>query len=119
MAAACVRATAHGTRGLRNQPAIDLVLAIDLAILGRDDLRFLEFEYAVAEEYTGVWWLSYVIARGRFLGALLVSSAIYRTAHFHQLYEQRARAHLTRLLTSPRYRPHRWVSRLRRVRRVP
>lgn len=116
-AAACVRATAHGAEGgapsAPMAPCIDLVLDIDLSILGRDALRFLEFEYAVAEEYARVPRAQFILARGRFLQALL-AAPIYRTPHFRARYEQRARANLVALLASPRYRLHRWASRVRR-----
>jgi predicted metal-dependent HD superfamily phosphohydrolase len=96
-----------------SEPSVDLVIDVDLSILGRDDLRFFEYEYAVAEEYSGVWSPAYFIARGRFLAALLAAPFIYRTPHFRARYEARARANLAQLLASPRYRLHRWASGLR------
>jgi len=127
--AACVRATAHGApraatdraadalhaaTSASSEPPIDLVNDIDLAILGRDDLRFLEYEYSVEEEYAHVWSPYYFVARGRFLEALLAAPSIYRTRHFRARYEARARAHLEGLLASSRYRLHRWLKRARR-----
>ncbi|HTV20391.1 MAG TPA: hypothetical protein VMG12_17025 [Polyangiaceae bacterium] len=116
-AARSVRATAHGAgqppSDPSRDPCVDLVLDVDLAILGRDALRFLEFEYAVAEEYARFPRLQFILARGRFLEGL-IAAPIYRTAHFRQRYEARARANLAALLGSQRYRLHRGASRLRR-----
>jgi predicted metal-dependent HD superfamily phosphohydrolase len=54
----------------------------------------------------------YFLARGRFLAALLASPAIFRTGHFRDRYEARARATIGALLRSPRYRSHRWFGSL-------
>jgi predicted metal-dependent HD superfamily phosphohydrolase len=85
-----------------------LVADIDLSILGRDVLRFLEFEYAVGEEYASVPSTMYFLARGRFLSQLLASPTIFRTDHFRERYEISARSNITTLLRGPRYRAHRW-----------
>jgi predicted metal-dependent HD superfamily phosphohydrolase len=107
-AAACVRATAHLAGAAPSEPAADLVVDIDLSILGRDVLRFMEFEYAVAEEYAGVPPATYFLARGRFLSALLASPSIFRTNHFRERFEATARTNIAAVLRSPRYRVHRW-----------
>jgi predicted metal-dependent HD superfamily phosphohydrolase len=90
----------------------ELVVDIDLSILGRDPLRFMEFEYAVAEEYARVRRPAYFLARGRFFASLLASPSIYHGDHFVKRYEARARANISALLGSPRYRVHRWLGRL-------
>ncbi|TMQ23920.1 MAG: hypothetical protein E6J90_09430 [Deltaproteobacteria bacterium] len=113
-AAACVRATAHLAGAAPSGPASELVVDIDLAILGRDVLRFMEFEYAIEEEYGGKRGAWYFLARGRFLAAVLASPAIFRTDHFREHYEQRARDNIAALLASPRYRAHRWFGRVAR-----
>jgi predicted metal-dependent HD superfamily phosphohydrolase len=102
-AAKCVRATAHLAGAAPSDPATDLIVDIDLSILGRDVLRFMEFEYAVAEEYAAVSRASYFLARGRFLAGLLASPSIFRKQHFRGRYEERARANIAALLDSPRY----------------
>jgi predicted metal-dependent HD superfamily phosphohydrolase len=113
-AEASVRATAHFAGATRRGPAADLAVDIDLSILGRDVLRFMEFEYAVAEEYASVPAPTYFLARGRFLAALLASPSIFRTEHFRERYEARARSNIAALLRSPRYRAHRWLGRVYR-----
>jgi len=110
-AARCVRATAHLAGPAPSEPATDLVLDIDLSILGRDPLRFMEFEYAVAEEYADVPRVRYLLARGRFLAGLLASPSIFRTEHGRARFEASARANVAALLRSPRYRIHRWLGR--------
>lgn len=113
-AATCVRATAHLEGTVLRGPTIDLVVDVDLSILGRDAARFSEFEHAVAEEYAHVPALLYFVARGHFLAELLASPGIFRTARFRELYEESARANLRPLLDSPRYRTHRWFGGLYR-----
>src|SRR5262249_16328174 len=104
-----VRATAHVRGKAPTGPAADLVADVDLSILGRDVLRFMEFEYSVAEEYARVPSTVYFLARGRFLAELLASPTIFRTDHFRDRYEATARANIAVLLRSPRYRAHRWL----------
>ena len=111
-AAGCVRSTAHLGGEEPRGAAAQLVADVDLSILGRDVLRFLEFEYAVGEEYACVPSAMYFLARGRFLARLLASPAIFRTDPFRERYEARARANITALLRSPRYRTHRWLGSL-------
>lgn len=103
-AAEAVRATAHvNARSIATTPETDLVLDIDLSILGRDALRFMDYEYAVEEEYAAVPTPQFRRGRARVLAALLARPFIYRTEAFRERYEQAARAQLTALLESPRY----------------
>jgi hypothetical protein len=78
------------------------------SVLNVAGIRFMEFEYAVAEEYACVPSTLYFLARGRFLAELLASPTIFRTDHFRERYEPGARANIAALLRSPRYRAHRW-----------
>jgi predicted metal-dependent HD superfamily phosphohydrolase len=110
----CVRSTAHLNGENPTGTAAELVVDVDLSILGRDALRFLEFEYAVGEEYASVPSTLYCLARGRFLARLLASPTIFRTDHFRGRYEASARSNITALLRSPRYRRHRWFGSLYR-----
>lgn len=104
-AADLIRATAHLDGGRATTPAAELIVDIDLAILGREPLRFMDFEYAVAEEYASVPRALFFRGRRKFLESLLASPSIYRTEAFHARYEATARTNITRLLGSPRYRP--------------
>ncbi|MBI3072563.1 MAG: hypothetical protein HYY84_10655 [Deltaproteobacteria bacterium] len=112
-AARLVRATAHLSKSSgAGEPSAadeDLVIDIDFAILGQDVLRFLEFEFAVEEEYRGIPGLVYFFKRGRFLASLLGTTPVYRTERFRALYEHRARDNISALLESPRYHWYRWL----------
>ena len=118
-AAELVRRTAHGDDKVSGSDALaDLVSDVDLSILGRDVLRFMEYEHGVSEEYAAVPALAFQLGRGRFLAALLSAPAIFRTAWFRDRYEARARERLARLLKSPRYRTYRWLRWLPLARRL-
>ena len=106
-AARLVRATDHAARLAEPGADAALVRDIDLAILGRDALRFMEYEYGVSEEYSCMPQWKLVRGRRRFLAGILASPAIYRTPHFRERYEAKAKANLTALLGSPRY-SRRW-----------
>jgi predicted metal-dependent HD superfamily phosphohydrolase len=121
-AARWVLETGHEKAGASCDSTADLVLDIDLAILGSDPLRFLEYEYGIQEEFGYLGALRLELGRGKFLRALLDRPAIYRTAFFRTQLETRARANLTGLLASPSYRRFRMVEHLRagfRARRPP
>lgn len=102
-AADLVRATAHGRV---SSAGAELVVDIDLAILGRDTLRFMDYEYGVEEEFAFVPTAEFLRARGRFLASLLARPHIFQTAHFRAKYEQSARGQIAALLRSPRYAGH-------------
>ena len=85
------------------------MLDIDLSILGRDVLRFMDYEHGIAEEYAEVSTFTFRIARGRFLASLLARPRLFHTEAFRTRYEARARAQIAALLRSPRYRAYRWL----------
>jgi len=121
-AQALVRGTAHSAPTAELGPEAELVLDIDLSILGSDPLRFLEYEYAIEEEFENVPRLKFEIGRGRFLASLLARPSIFRTHFFHERYEAVAREQLTALLESRRYRAFRlarWLTRPLRRESVP
>ena len=106
-AAALVRATTHA-----HAPAdatAQLMLDIDLAILGRDVLRFMDYEFSIEEEYAPAVPTWFHVRRGRFLAALLARPHIFHTDAFRARYEQHARTQLAALLSSRRYRAYRWL----------
>ena len=102
-AADCVRATAHLAGVVPEGSASELVVDIDLSILGREPLRFMDYEYAIADEYASVGWTRYVLGRARFLNALLERPSIFRTPALAERYEQSARRNIAALLASKRY----------------
>jgi predicted metal-dependent HD superfamily phosphohydrolase len=113
-AAACIRATAYLADVEPSGPAAELVVDVDRSILGRDPIRFMEFEYGVAEEYASTPSTRYFLERGRFLAALLASPSVFHTSCFRERFEARARANLAALLSSRRYRTHRLFGRIYR-----
>ena len=107
-AAKCIRATIHTNSASSSDFAAQLTSDIDLAILGEDPKRFLEYEYSIDDEYKHVPILSYILARGHFLASLLESPAIFKTETVRARYEDKARENITGLLRGPFYRMHRW-----------
>lgn len=113
-AAALIRETAHRSERSHSSAAADLVVDIDLSILGRDVLRFMDYEYSVEDEYSQMNTVRFRVGRGRFLRALLDRAHIFRTEPFRARYEQHARIQIAALLQSPRYRSYRWLRWLHR-----
>jgi predicted metal-dependent HD superfamily phosphohydrolase len=102
-AARLVRATAHGSASPEGDPLAALVCDVDLAILGREPLRFFEFEDSVREEYAHVGSIAFALGRGRFLASLLRQPRIYVTPWAHDAFEEAARRNVAALLALPRY----------------
>lgn len=103
VAADLVRATAHGRAAARTDLAAQLVLDVDLSILGKDPLRFMDFDHGVEEEYAAIPTRAFRTGRARFLATMLERDSLYLTDHFHARYEQRARLQIAALLASSRY----------------
>ena len=104
-AAALVRATAHGSATpAAGDPATELLLDLDLSILGRDPLRFLDFDHGVEEEYAAIPTAAFRAGRARFLAALLARPRLFLTDALHARFEAPARRNLAALLAGPRYR---------------
>ena len=112
-AAALVRATVHlAAEAL--EPEVALMLDVDLSILGSDPVRFMEYEYAIGEEFHDTPRLKFELGRGRFLTSLLARPSIFHTDFFRERYEAVAREQLSALLRTPRYRTFRltrWLTR--------
>jgi predicted metal-dependent HD superfamily phosphohydrolase len=94
--AALVLATRH--LDLSPEPHAQLVVDIDLAILGAPESRFDEFDQQVRAEYAHVPDDEYRPARQRVLAAFLHRPRIYSTPRLHTALEERARANLQRAL---------------------
>ena len=103
-AATLVRATAHAMG--RAPASADLVVDIDLSILGRDPQRFMEYELDVEKEYASIPTPVFRRGRGEFLEKFLERPRLFQTDQFHRKYEDQARANITALLASPRYRDY-------------
>lgn len=92
--AALVLATA-GHEAPGGDPDAQLLLDIDLAILGAGEARYAEYERQVRAEYAHVGEAEWRAGRTRVLAGFLARTRLYATAPFHDALEQRARANLT------------------------
>jgi predicted metal-dependent HD superfamily phosphohydrolase len=71
-----------------------LLVDIDLAILGATPARFSEYDRQVRAEYSWVPGLLYRIKRKAVLKHFLTRDRLYSTSHFRDRYEQQARLNL-------------------------
>ncbi|MEM9190295.1 MAG: N-methyl-D-aspartate receptor NMDAR2C subunit [Myxococcota bacterium] len=92
-----VRCTAHHQAAV-NDRAAELLLDIDLAVLGFSTELYDAFEAGVREEYQWVELGQYVLARTRVLQGFLDRETIFRTAEFRERLEARARVNLRRAI---------------------
>ena len=99
-----VRHLVLATQGHAPSEDIDtqLVVDIDLAILGAAAERFADYERQVRAEYAHVPEDAYRIGRARVLQDFLDRPRIYGTAAYHDALEQRARANIGQSLSALR-----------------
>ena len=97
-----IRATMHVSPTVKARAArvdgLDLMLDIDLAILGADRARFEDYERQVRLEYAHVPDEAFARARADFVEVLLGVSPLYRTEIARAELEARARENLLRSL---------------------
>lgn len=108
-AATCVRATAHRAGAGTAKVGEQLVVDVDLAILGSEPSEFATYEAAVRAEYSHVPSVAFAIGRGRFLAELLRRPSLFGTPFFRERFEARARANIAATLATGAYAPHRWA----------
>jgi predicted metal-dependent HD superfamily phosphohydrolase len=89
---------AHEARA--DDPDSQLLLDIDLAILGAAPGRFAEYERQVRAEYAHVPEADFRNGRARLLAAFLERPRLYATEAFHAALEQRARENIGRSLAA-------------------
>jgi len=77
-----------------------LVVDIDLSILGAPEPRFDEYERQVRQEYSWVDEAIFRSVRGRILQEFLARPAIYSTTGFRDRLERQARENLSRSIAS-------------------
>jgi predicted metal-dependent HD superfamily phosphohydrolase len=94
---ALVLATAH--RAAPADPDAQLLVDVDLGILGAPEERFVEYERQIREEYAWVPGAVFRERRARVLASFLERPAIYSSAYFASRLEAPARANLRRSLT--------------------
>lgn len=101
-----IRATRHvppsATARAVRVDGLDLMLDIDLAILGSDRARFEEYERQVRLEYRHVADEAFARSRADFVEALLGASPLYRTEIARSELESSARENLKRSLRTLR-----------------
>lgn len=97
---ALVMATRHSV--LPQTPDEDLLVDVDLSILGSAPARFAEYEAQVRAEYKWVPAAQFQSRRAAILEGFLGRAAIYRTEHFRRLCEAQARQNLERSLREMR-----------------
>jgi predicted metal-dependent HD superfamily phosphohydrolase len=95
--AGLVHATAHHTRPSED-PDTQLLLDIDLAILGAAPARFDAYEQEVRAEYGHLDDATFRAGRAALVQAFLHQPRLYATAAFHDALDPRARANLQRSL---------------------
>ncbi len=84
-----IMATRHGEKP--TDPAHQLLVDVDLAILGADADRFREFELQIRAEY---WWVPTALYRKQrcaILQSFMMRMSIYSTHEFRERYERLAR----------------------------
>jgi predicted metal-dependent HD superfamily phosphohydrolase len=81
-------------------PDTQLLLDIDLAILGAAPARFAEYERQVRAEYAHVPEPDFLAGRARILAGFLARPRLFGTAPFHDALEQRARVNLRQALAA-------------------
>src|SRR5690606_28814364 len=89
---ALIMATCHAAAP--NEPDQQLLVDIDLAILGADAVRFAGYQAQVKAEYSWLPPLIYETKRKEVLKGFLDRVWIYSTHHFRERYEQQARVNL-------------------------
>lgn len=93
---ALVLATAGHTPS--DDPDTQLLLDIDLSILGTSYARFDDYERDLRTEYGHLDEATWTAGRRRFVQAMLERPSIYRTAPYREGFEARARENLQRSL---------------------
>lgn len=93
---ALIIATKHD--GLVAEPDQQLIVDIDLAILGSSPERFAQYDAQVRAEYRWVPGVLYKMKRKAVLNGFLQKQSIYSTDYFKEHYETQARINLLRAL---------------------
>ena len=91
-----IMATKHTSAPV--DPDAQLLVDVDLSILGQSEDKFDEYERQIRKEYDWVAEDAFVAGRSRILKAFLDRSAIYSTQFFRNKYETQARRNIARSL---------------------
>jgi len=87
-----ILATKHAAT--QTDPDAALVTDIDLSILGREEIRFQEYETQIRQEYAWVPAVVFAAGRGQILQQFLSRPRIYFHDTFFTKYEKQARANI-------------------------
>lgn len=98
--AALVMLTCHEAEAAADDGDAQLLIDIDLSILGAEVERFDRYEDEVRHEYAFVAEPEFRQGRSRILQRFLQQPRLYRTAAFFERYEAQARANLHRSLVA-------------------
>lgn len=71
-----------------------LLLDIDLAILGQEPTRFNEYEQQIRQEYLWISEQDYRMGRAKVLTGFLQRESIYQSDYFRKRFEQQARLNI-------------------------
>lgn len=77
-------------------PDAGIMVDVDLSILGRDPLRFDEYERQIRQEYSWVPDDAFAAGRSAVLETFLARPVIYQTKFFREKYETQARENMKR-----------------------
>ncbi|WP_038343835.1 metal-dependent hydrolase [Acinetobacter sp. A47] len=81
-----------------DEPDLQFLLDIDLAILAASPARFAEYEQQIQQEYAWVDPDVYAIKRKEILAHFYQTESLYQTEYFQQNFEQCAKSNLKRIL---------------------
>lgn len=91
-----IMATSHSASPSFNDAA--LLVEADLAILGRSEAEFDEYERCIRREYDWVDDASFAAGRAAIIESFLLRPILFRVHSLHRAYEDAARANLRRSL---------------------
>ena len=86
-------------KAIPQAPDEQLLVDVDLAILGASEAHFAQYESQIRAEYSFVPEALFCEKRSAILRAFLARPCIYNTTHFRGLLEQRARSNLAGALS--------------------
>lgn len=95
---ALIMATRHDATPVKRDEQV--LVDIDLAILGADSARFDEYEAQVREEYAWVPGILFRGTRRKILEGFVSRPSIYTTPHFRDRLEKKARENLARAMAN-------------------
>lgn len=75
-----------------------VLMDIDMSILGKNPVSFLAYENGISQEYSFVPRDQYVSGRTKFLQSLLDKEFIYQTKFFRNKYEEAARSNIKSMI---------------------